>query len=222
MSSYFNESSFEKYLFLITPEELCRVLAGLHHVVSCTGVDLDYTESDPDVFLQKYAELYRRLSAGDRLIWEQDYPLVGAQTGLTAHLENCTYTPHTLRRIPDFLEPCVNLEPFCFELMPSGQLSTSFYCGHFPEKVCGLMLYFPRKIEYIKPTERHEEGFANREEMADFATFQRLKEQIGAITKPLRLKIFEKTYRTAVRVSPKAKTDLQNFWFVKRNCAEIL
>lgn len=222
MSDYYFTRTLKKFHFIITPDELPSVLAGLHHMVANTGVDKDYIESDPNEFIHNYSLLYNRLKKGDRLIWKHDYNIVSISSGLTMHLENCRYTPRSKLSIPNFIEPCVVTEPFCFNLTPNGQLSTSYYIGQFPENVCGLQLFFPNKIEYRVSTEKHREGIVPCDELDDYITYQTLIRQINTITKPLKLKINERIYRPTVRISQQAKADFANFYFVVKNNAEIL
>ena len=61
--------SKKKHHFIITPDELRSVLKGFHHVVITTGVQKDYTESDPDVYFSCYDALYQKLKSGQKLIW---------------------------------------------------------------------------------------------------------------------------------------------------------
>ena len=219
--NYFVRST-KKFQFLITTDELRSVLNDVHFVVANTGVTKDYTESDPSVFLNKYEALYNRLASGDKLIWDNDYAIVGFSTGITRYLENIQYTPSTRLSIPNFLEPCAYIEPFGFYMMENGQLSTAFHIQQIAENIIGLCLSFPSKVEYELSTEKHCMGIVTSDELDDNKTYEEIVERVKAMTKPLNMTIQNKKYRPAVRVSEQAKRDLINFYFCKSNGAEVI
>ena len=221
LHNYFVRST-KKFQFLITPDELRSVLNDVHFVVANTGVTKDYTESDPSVFLNKYEALYNRLASGDKLIWDNDYAIVGFSTGITRFLGNIQYTPSTRLSIPNFLEPCAYIEPFGFYMMENGQLSTAFHIQQIAENIIGLCLSFPSKVEYEVPTEKHQVGIVTCDELDDNKTYEEFVERVKAMTKPLNLTMQNKKYRPAVRVSEQAKRDLTNFYFCKSNGAEVI
>ena len=219
--NYFVRST-KKFQFLITPDELRSVLNDVHFAVANTGVTKDYTESDPSVFLNKYEALYNRLASGDKLIWDNDYAIVGFSTGITRFLGNIQYTPSTRLSIPNFLEPCAYIEPFGFYMMENGQLSTAFHIQQIAENIIGLCLSFPSKVEYEVPTEKHQIGIVTCDELDDNKTYEEFVERVKAMTKPLNLTMQNKKYRPAVRVSEQANRDLTNFYFCKNNGVELL
>ena len=221
LHNYFVRST-KKFQFLITPDELRNVLKDVHFVVANTGVTKDYTESDPSVFLNKYEALYNRLANGDKLIWSNDYAIVGFSTGITRYLENIQYTPSSRLSIPNFLEPCAYIEPFGFYMMENGQLSSAFHIQQIAENTIGLCLSFPSKVEYEVSTEKHCVGIVTSDELDDNKTYQEIVERVKAITKLLNMTIQNKKYRPAVRVSEQAKRDLTNFYFCKSNGAEVI
>ena len=196
------------------------LLNDYHFVIDNTGVPQGYTESDPTDYLSKYEALYQKLKNGEKLIWEKDYEVAGAATGITRHLENCTYKPTSRLCVPDFLEPCLHIETFCF-LPWKDKLSTAFYVGQFPENICGLQVLFPSKVDYLTGNEKHAQGIVEGIELEDNATYQELVAVIKSRTKPLRLEMNGKIYKTAARVSAEAKKDLQNFYFIVTNQIRI-
>lgn len=211
----------KKHHFLVTPEELRQLLTGFHHVVISRGVAPGYRESDPKELFSTYNALYQKLKNGEKLILETDRKISEFPTGITQHLENCVYCPGKLRWIPDFSEPCPFIDTFCF-LPWKDQLSTAFAVHQFPENICGLCLYFESKIEYKATNPKHAPGIAVYTEFDDYEPYTRLLAQLRAITKPLTLEWNSKVRRTAVRVSPAAKKDLENFFFVTSNAVKIL
>lgn len=213
MSEHYDVLAWEKFRFLVTPRELRNVLDGVHHVVVNTGVKKGYTESPPEEFYKAYEDLYDKLKKGDKLVWKNDYKSVSIQTGLTGYLDNCRYNPSTKLSVPDFLEPCAILEPFCF-FMYRQQLSASFYIGQFPENTVGLCLMFPKKTEFSR-------GIVPSEELADHKTYRMIIDRVRSVTKPLKLLLGDKIYRPAVRISEQAKADLQSFYFIRENNAKL-
>ena len=211
----------KKHHFLVTPDELRQLLANFHHVTFPGGVQPGYTESDPNDFFSTYDALYQKLKNGEKLIWNTDYQIAEFSTGITQHLENCVYSPGRPRWIPDFLEPCPHLGTFCF-LPWNGQLSTAFAVFCNPENVCGLCLYFDAKVEFKATSHKHAPGVADYTEFDDYEAYERLLARIKAITKPLKLDWNGKVRRTAVRVSPAAKKDLENFYFITTNQVTVL
>lgn len=210
----------KKFHFIVTPDELRQVLEGFHHV-TLGGVEPGYTESDPNIFFSAYAALYQKLKSGEKLIWNTDYQIADFSTGITQHLENCVYSPTCPRWIPDYLEPCPHLNTFCF-LPWNGQLSTAFAVFCNPENVCGLCLYFDSKVEYKDTSTKHAPGIAVFTEFDDYEAYEQLLARIKSITKPFKLEWNGKVRRTAVRVSPQAKKDLEDFYFITANNVKIL
>ena len=142
-------------------------------------------------------------------------------TGITGHLENCRYAPTSGLSVPDFAEPCPTIETFCFTPWKD-QLSTSFAVHQFPENICGLCLYFPKKVEYHTADEKHPAGILPGSELDDFDTYRLLLSRIQAVTRPLKLEFNGKIRRTAVRISSEAKKDFENFYFISSNQTRIL
>lgn len=220
LSHHYYIRSWTKHHFIVTPEELKIVLAPYHHV-SCNGVQKGYVESAPETFLTKYTELYSRLSSGEKLSFEKDYELVNCSTGITNALHNCQYTPSTKLSIPNFLEPCVFLEPFCF-LLWKDTLSKAFSTSQFPENIAGICISFPAKVEFLQDTEKHKTGLVSSAGLDDHDTYQAIVSALHDITAPLKLQIGEKTYRHSVRISRKAKEDFKNFYFISSSGAVLL
>ncbi|MBE6931955.1 MAG: hypothetical protein E7464_01050 [Ruminococcaceae bacterium] len=220
MSSYYYINALQKHHFIITPEELRLVLQSCHHV-SSNGVARTYTESDPDEFFRTYEKLYEKMRNGDRLIWQQDHQIAAFSTGITKHPENCRYEAAQRRSLPNFLEPCVMIDTFCFFLYRDS-LSVSFSPTQFPENVMGLCLFFPKTVEYTQENEKHGLGIVSCEALDDYDTYQHILSEIKSITKPLKLQIGEKTHRSKVRISRQAKAELANAYFITSHKAQLL
>lgn len=217
----FYDLSNKKLHFIVTPDELRAVLKDFHHVVVSAGVRKNYIESNPNDFFFTYDDLYEKLKKGEKLVWKTDYDIALFSTGVTAHLENCIYSPSTGLSVPNFIEPCPFIDTFCFHPW-KGQLSTSFSVTQFPENVCGLCLYFPTKIGYEKDTAKHSAGIVDCTDLDDFKTYEILVERIKSIAKPLKLDFKGKIRRTSVRISEEAKKDFVNFYFISSNNITVL
>lgn len=213
--------SWKSLNFIVTPEELRAILMGFHHVVMATGVRKGYVESDPNDFFLTYDALYQKLRSGEKLVWARDYDIASFSVGVTAHLENCAYTPGARLSIPNFAEPCPYIDTFCF-LPWKGKLSTSFSVTQSPENVCGLCLGFPSKVEYEVATEKHSAGVVSHTDLSDFEVYETLVSRIKAITRPLKLEFNGKVHRTLVRISDNAKSDFDKFYFTAANNITVI
>lgn len=221
--SYYN-LSYKKNTFLVTPSELRALLEDFHHV-SVNGVDFDYVESDPEKLFSNYETLYHALKNGEKLVWKQCWRMVGnIRTGITRHLENCTYIlyrPDAERLIPQFAEPCPYLDVFSFTPWKD-QLSTAFDYYQNPENICGLRIFYPSRCEYPEDTPRRPAGIVEYTCFDDYPAYLQLLERIKKRTRPLRLEWGGRIHRTPVRISPEAKKDLENFWFITSNSVTVL
>ena len=70
------ELSNKKLHFIVTPDELRKILQGFHHVVVNTGARKNYIESNPNDFLFTYDALYAKLKNSEKLVWKTDYGIV--------------------------------------------------------------------------------------------------------------------------------------------------
>ena len=217
----YNTISTKKQSFIVTPDELRKLLKGFHHVVTNTGVKKGYTESDPDDFFSNYDELYQALKSGKILSWQKDYRIAGLTTGITMHPENCIYEPAKSLCVPHFIEPCPWIQTFCFHIY-TDRLSTTYAVEQFPENICGLCLHFPAKVEYATANIKHSQGIAFNTDFDDFDAYETLLCEIKMITKPLILQIGDGIRRTTVRISEAAKKDICHFYFMEINGISVL
>ena len=215
------ELAFKKHYFVVTPDEIRKLLDGFHHVITNTGVPKSYIESDPEIFFTTYSNLYSRLKNGEKLLWNKDYNIAYLTTGITHHLDNCVYQPGKHLSVPDFSEPCPRIETFCFTNW-KGQLSTAFAVPQSPENICGLRLIFPSKVEYEIANGKHAQGIVLNTAFDDFDSYIGLLDNIRKLTNPLTVNWNGKIHRTTVRVSKNAKKDIENFYFMTSNGITII
>ena len=85
-----------------------------------------------------------------------------------------------------------------------------------------MCLYFDSKVEFKDTSRKHAPGVADYTEFDDYEGYEQLLTRIKSVTKPLKLDWNGKVRRTAVRVSPAAKKDLENFYFITSNQITVL
>lgn len=208
-------TAWEKEYFLVTPDDLETVLEGFHHV-AVVGVKRGYTESDPADFHASYRTLYDRLAAGDKLLWARDWGFAGLHTGLTDHTENVAYAPTKRLSVPDFAEPCVELQAFAVRAWKDSPLTKGWEISQNPENILGLVMCFPSKVLYPGG------GIRTSDTLADVTVRDTIRSRLKTFTKPLKVTNGEKTVNTRIRVSEAAKADLRQFFFMKDSGLTIL
>ena len=207
MQYYVN--SWKKEYFLITPNEFQAVFDGFTFVISNTGVKSGYVSSAPDEICQKYEALYQLLSSGKACSWSEDWERLSFSTGVTAHPENIRYRKTNRRSVPDFKEPCVELQAFCVRSFKGCPVSKGWEISQSPQNTVGLEMLFPAKITA--------EGNCPREfeALADHTTWNELRRRIQKIAPVLYIDWDGKKYNTRILVSPDARKDFQNFYVLK-------
>ncbi len=211
------ESTMNKIWFLVTPFELEKVLSGFHLVITNTGVKRDYSENSFNDYIRSYESLYRFLSSGQRAEWKANYNLFEIEIGITRHLNNMVYKPGTLLSIPDFIQPCVTMGPFCVIPYGDSPLTKGWSLSQFPENTIGLVIRFPTKIRFCESGEEQKADMLD-----DYETWIELKNRIRSITVPLKIKNNSKEYNPHIRISEQAKIDLQCFYVKKTLNFEIM
>lgn len=204
------ESTYNKIWFLVTPSELEKVLSGFHLVITNTGVKKDYSENNFDDYIRSYENLYRFLCSGQKAEWEANYDLFRLEIGITKHLKNIIYKPSTLLSVPDFVQPCVTMGPFCVIPYGDAPLTKGWALHQFPENTIGLVIRFPKKVRFCESDEEQK-----ADALDDYETWIELKNRIRSITVPLKIKSNGKEYNPHIRISKQAKTDLQCFYVKK-------
>lgn len=210
--------------FLVTPEEWARCLTGFHCVIHNAHVPQGYRESPQETYLELCRELFGRLAAGEKLIWETHYPLLCVQ-GLTTDLGRCRYGhPHLyqgeLWQRADFDQPCVSAAPFTLTPMRDRDgkavLSTRVSYTQYPENVMGWEISYPKKIQFQDPGTGAYGPLQSVEGLGAYQDFLLLKGRIQAITRPLTLFVDGRQVRTRVRISEAARAAAGGFWFFQQ------
>lgn len=209
----YDVKGWHTFRFILTPKELTRVLEPFHLVVDNAHVPAGYRETPKAEFLEPYRQLYAKLTRGERLTRQGDWPLF-RHTGLTTDLSRCPYGRERLYESKRFLSavfaaPCVHLAPFTLSVSPEGRMvSLRGSYLQSPQNTVGLETSFPRQFS---PANR---GFGSTEGLPSHRDFLLLKEQVGALSHGLRFDLLGRTYRPAVKISDAAQADFSRFYAV--------
>ncbi len=201
--------SWKKEYFLITPEEFRAVFDGFTFAVSNTGVKQGYVSSSPDDIFRKYDKLYQLLSSGKRCVWCEDWETLSFSTGVTSCPENICYRKMDRLSVPDFKEPCVEIQAFCVRPFKNSPVSKGWEISQSSQNTIGLEMLFPSK------TIAEENQVREFESLSDHATWNELRTRIKKIAPMLYIDYQGKNYNTRIRVSSKARTDLSNFYVLR-------
>lgn len=207
----------KKDYFLITPQEFATVFDGFSFVVTSTGVKRGYTVSNSYEIISRYRELYELLSSGKRCVWEEDYDLLGFNTGVTAHLENCLYVKNGKGLlIQDFKEPCIELCVSCAVPFGSTPVSKGWSITQFPQYAFGLCMTIPSKITYEDGT------VVLFDQLQDQGTWNALIKRLKSVAPMLHINCEDRNINTRIRVSPEARKDLSAFNAIREGGWELL
>ena len=205
----YDVNSWKKEYFLLTPDEFETVFDGFTFVISNTGVKCDYVSSSSNEIYRRYAALYQLLSSGKRSVWSEDWETLSFSTGVTAHPENICYRKMEKLRVPDFIEPCIELRAFCVLPFKGSPMSKGWELSQFPQYTFGIEMLFPSRI-----TMDHGE-IRTMETLADHTTWDELHGRIKAIAPTLYIDYNGKRYNTHIRISASARKYLAKFSAVR-------
>lgn len=220
--SYLAEG-WKYFSFLLTLEELQKVLEPYHLIIANAHVPIDYVKSDLIEYINNYRKLYEVLSSGQKLVWKKHCSLLD-HINVASDLSKCQYGKvHEYEgkqyKSAEFLEPTVGIRPFALHFYEDskGKLCTSTKYSYVTcaEEILGLQLYYPKKV-WLK-SEDHYELLSEAEVSGNGHDYENINRAITNMTKPLRIQMGEEKKSIGVRVSPMAKQDLAKFQsFVSR------
>ena len=208
--------SFKNFYFILTPREMEKILEG-YHLMSCTSVPLEYTETPISEFIDAYSALHAKLSSGEKIIYSEDWRLFPSFK-VTNDLSLCPYNePHVYdgkkRKSPNFDLRVPGLERFAL-LIHEGKLCKNFI--NCDENTVGYSLYVPYKQRiYCEDDSYYTEDIESE-------IFEELRKRIMAITKPLKAEFYGKTVNTGIRISENAKKYARNYYFFDLYGVKIL
>ena len=206
------------FSFLLTPEELQKVLEPYHLVIANAHVPMDYVESDLTEYMNTYRKLYQVLSSGEKVVWKEHHSLF-QYINMTSDLTKCKYGniheyEGALYKRAEFPVPTVGLGPFTLHFYEDskGKLcaGTHYSYATCAEEILGLQLHYPKKI-WLK-TEDDYELLQNMELLGTYRDYMHIKQAVTEMTKPLHIQMGEEKKNVGVRVSPAAKQDLARFY----------
>ena len=214
---------WNRFLFLVTPEEQEELFSGFHQVTFCRRVPRGYRESPAETLLAPWRALWEKLPGPEPPDLKRDRNCFDWADGLTHDLTRCRYAAPFQDKatgewfqLADFDEPCVGVQPFALVLGEDGKLYTRFHYGQFPRLIAGLELQYPKKAAYFNKTRDGYERIVPCGEIETYCrVYQPLTQRIKAITKPLTFSIGGKTFRPGIRISPKAREAFPGFWFAR-------
>lgn len=214
---------WNRFLFLVTPEEWESLLAGFHQVTFCCRVSGNYVESPPETLAAPWRNLYEKLQGVVPVDSKKDRKCFRWADGLTHDLGKCCYTAPFRDessgewfRCADFAEPCVGVQPFAMTIGEDGKLHTRFSYSMLSRLIAGLELQYPKKIAYFNESR---DGYSRVIPCQEAETYREVYEpltrRIKAMTGPLRFSAGSREYRSPMRVSPEARKSFSRFWFAR-------
>lgn len=220
---------WNRFLFLVTPEEWEELLSGFHQVTFCRRVPDGYRESPPETLLAPWRALWEKLQGPEPLDFKRDRACFDWADGLAHDLDRCPYAAPFRDeetgewfRLADFPEPCAGVQPFAMVPGEDGRLHTRFHYSQFPWLIAGLELHYPKKVAYFNKTRDGYERVVPCDEIETYCRVYRpLTQRIKGMTKPLTFSLGDKTFRPGVRVSPGAKAAFPGFWFAREYGARL-
>lgn len=203
------------FRFILTPRELAQVLEPFHLVQFNCHVPVDYRETPAEEFLTSYRRLYGKLSRGEALSHEADWPLM-RHIGLTTDLARCPYgSEHTYEGrqflLPVFPEPCAALAPFAMTIDPESHwvsLRNSYV--QFPQNIVGYEAFYPKEIS------RGDSAWQSTATLSGYQDFLLLKERISALSRGLRFQLDGQFYRPSVKIGQAAQKDFPRFYAISQ------
>lgn len=203
------------FRFLITPEELSKVLMPFHLVEFNRHVPAGYRETPREAFLAAYRRLYTKLARGSRLTMGEDLSLL-RDIGLTTDLSRCPYGREHLYEGQRFVSavfsaPCVILSPFAMTVSPAcHRVSLRGSCLQSPQNTAGYQAAYPKQVSLSDGCWHSTEGLPGHEDLL------LLKERVTAVTRGLRFELAGQVYRPPVKISKAAGGDFPRFYAVSQ------
>lgn len=207
-------AGWNKFNFLLSPDELKRIFEKYHMVIFGAHVPMDYIESSLDEYVSAYSRLYNLLLSGEKIVWKRDYNLF-LHRGVTSDLSNCIYGHiHMYEgkqyKSANFNEPVVGISPMTLYVHVGEDqklhCSSAYSYAVYAESYLGIQLQFPKMIQY-----RFGDGYEALKSTRDLKTyqdFQELRTSIRKISHVLTIKAAGMERRTDLWVSDAAKNML--------------
>lgn len=216
-------AGWNTFCFLISPKEMEDILTPYHLVINNQHVPMDYTESAISEYIQAYGALYEMLMSGVKITWARDYPLF-VHRAITSNLSGCKYgRVHMYEgkqyKLADFEEPAVNISPFALTFHKDEKYqvrcSTEYSYTQFAECFMGVRLTYPKYIQY-KRNDTYT-ALQSTQDLRSYQDYERLKDSVKKITKPLTVIAADKVKKVNARISAEAKKSLNACYSFQQN-----
>jgi hypothetical protein len=210
------------YRFILTPNELEKILKPFHLVINSTRVSENYIETEHTEFMNKYKIFYEKLISNYKFIWENDWKTFNfLPIGLTHDLKICNYNEKFMDKkdkhwykIHNWTKPDAGIDFFALCIADDKKLYQINNNQNYTENTMGLQLYFPKRIWY----ESMETNQIKYNEIETYnEVYKKIVEEVNKISNNLKIGNGEKEYRTNIKLSVNAKGDIRNTYFVKKN-----
>ena len=213
MKSKYLTTGWEKFSFIVTPAELEVVLQDMHMLITGRHVPDGYRETPISEYIADYSRFYSKLISGQQVVRDDigHFTEIGIAQTLDTHSYSHTHTHHGAKYLlTDFDEPCALISHFPMHIYTTSTgkvtLTISASASQFPEKVVGLVLLFPKQIQFA-----HGDYYTPLQSTKDLVSYQdflTVRDRIKSITKPLRFILTGKEIRPQIRISQNALKDI--------------
>ena len=194
-----------KYYFLVTPQELSDVLAGVsvHLVIDNARVPADYLETRTSEYVRAYERYFDQLFGSAQI----DREIIGSlYIGVAPDLKlfQAMPCPDARYKLLHPQEPIPNLAPFTISYEGNSLYvdATMKSAAH-----CGLRLAYPKVISLAREKHRvlHE-----AERYRGCALFQAFQEALQKVTASCAVQSSSRIHNTRLRISETAKCLITN------------
>ena len=207
---------WNKFSFLMTPEQVKEVFEAYHLIIINSSVPIDYVESELSEYLSAYSETYKQLCSGEKVttcsldLWR----------GITSNLARCRYGEIRLRdgkqyKRATFDEPVVAVVPGRLGLgrYDDGKLFCSTAYTMVTEDFMGIQFHYPKKVQYEK------NGVCgpwfSTKDLNSYQDFENLKTTIQGMTRPLTLKSGDEQRRLDIRITDEAREQIRGCYLFR-------
>ena len=216
MSKYLT-TGWEKFSFIVTPEELEAALQNMHLLITSRHVPDNYRETPIFEYIADYSRFYHKLMSGQQLVRGDigNFTEIGIAQVLDTHSYGRTHTYCGAKyQLADFDEPCAIISHFPLHIYTTSNgnpsLTISASTCQFPEKTVGLELLFPKQIQFA--CDGYYTPLQTTKDLVPYQDFLIVRDRIKSVTKPLRLFITGKELRPKIRISQNALKDIDQSW----------
>lgn len=213
--------------FIITPDELAKAIEQFTLFISNKHVPIDYISTPSEVFLDNYKKLYIRLCNGEKIDFRNHNGILDCFSITTdissvqfgrEHIycdkEYKSYLGTTRGYAPYFL-------PFTFSAYEENNKIFVTTRGSWMvdyTAIMGFQLAYPK----LTKSEATEHNITSEQEWESYSDYKFFKDFVTSHTTVFKFAMNGIEKKTQVRVSPKAKEKLPNFYTIKKLEIEVI